>query len=301
MPFEFHDPNNYQLTWWGEKTSGINGHDGLDFLLPTGTEVLSAGDGVVVRSGISDPFYCPPLRRNVDDSLGVEIAHKLSDGTTYITAYFHLSKIFVAKNQTVKSGQLIGLSGDSGCATLAHLHFTVDRFPGTNNGQRVHVDPFGWDSGLPDPWAAHKDGSKSAWLWKKDQAPLVFREENNPLTNSGPQIKITTLRWMGWKDTENPNNEFVQLEIDSQVGTNIDISGYTLRNLKGDSFVFPKGSIIRKKIPFGIYTGSGIDTGDVVYLNQLGGIWDDMADCAILKASNGDTVNEVGYGGAKCP
>lgn len=303
FPFQFRDSNSYQFTWWGEKTSGINGHDGFDFSMPAGTQVLSAGDGVVVRSGIADPFYCPPLRRTVTDSLGIEIAHKVPDGTIYLSAYFHLSKSFVELNQTVNSGQLIGLSGSSGCSMMAHLHFMVDRFPGTNDGKRVHIDPFGWSGESQDPWANHKQGSKSVWLWKEGKAPFIFREETNQpsqTSSSGPKVKIRILRWMGWKDSENPNNEFVQLEL-SPTSADVDISGYSLKNLKGYSFTFPEGSMVRRGFPFRVYTGAGRNAGNILYMNQPGGIWDDVADCAILQARNSDTVHEVGYGGAICP
>ncbi len=301
FPFEFRDTNGYQVTWWGEKTSGLDGHDGLDFLIPEGTQILAAGEGVVVRSGVSDPFYCPPLRRTVSDSLGIEISHKVDDGTFYMTSYFHLSKTFVELNQTVKSGQLIGLSGNSGCSTKAHLHFTVGRFP-ARNGKRVHVDPFGWSGESPDPWADHKDGSNSLWLWKEGKAPLIYREETNQpsQTSTTAKVKIGILRWMGWKDSENPNNEFVQLELTS-LSSEMDISGYTLKNLKGDSFQLPSGSMLKSGIPLRIYTGTGIDASNILYLRQVRGIWDNMADCAILQAANGDTVHEVGYGGARCP
>ena len=102
------------------------------------------------------------------------------------------------------------------------------------------------------------EGSKSIWLWKKGAAPLIFREESHPITqgpDSGQKVKITVLRWMGWKDFKNPNNESVQLELASQSPTDMDISGYTLKNLKGDSFMLPKGSTIRSGVPFRIIQG----------------------------------------------
>jgi murein DD-endopeptidase MepM/ murein hydrolase activator NlpD len=47
--------------------------------------------------------------------------------------YFHLSKAFVGMAQLVEKGARIGLSGFSGRATGAHLHFGIRL-----NGRRVN-------------------------------------------------------------------------------------------------------------------------------------------------------------------
>src|SRR5690348_7607887 len=51
LPFEFNTTpgiaNDFQLTWWGERTFGIDGHSGYDWLMPEGTPLLAAADGTV--------------------------------------------------------------------------------------------------------------------------------------------------------------------------------------------------------------------------------------------------------------
>jgi hypothetical protein len=73
------------------------------------------------------------------------------------------------------------------------------------------VDPYGWDSPGPDPWAQHPQGAQSAWLWLPGQAPAIFKEvrlEPNPQPADRASVAITALRLAGWQDALSPNNEF---------------------------------------------------------------------------------------------
>ncbi|HUM71712.1 MAG TPA: LysM peptidoglycan-binding domain-containing protein, partial [Chloroflexota bacterium] len=77
-------------------------HTGVDFAGGIGTPILAPADGVVV-------FAAPlQLRGNtviIDHGLGV------------MTAYFHLSEMFVAPGTAVTTGQLIGAGGSTGLST----------------------------------------------------------------------------------------------------------------------------------------------------------------------------------------
>ena len=86
-------------------------HAGIDYLIPVGTEVKSSLNGKVLKTEFLDTGY----------GLNILIDHL----NGYYTLYGHLSEIFVKPNQTVKQGQIIGMSGDSGRSTGAHLHFAV--------------------------------------------------------------------------------------------------------------------------------------------------------------------------------
>src|SRR5690242_8518843 len=61
LPFEFTDTNGYLLSFWGEKLSGIDGHNGYDYLVSSGTPVHAAGPGTVTFAGSESPFFCPLL------------------------------------------------------------------------------------------------------------------------------------------------------------------------------------------------------------------------------------------------
>lgn len=100
-------------------------HAGQDLAVPTGTQIRAAADGVVVSvlptssSGGYGNYTC------------------ISHGNGLATCYAHQSQFLVTKGQTVKRGQVIGLSGSTGFSTGPHLHFEV-RVNGTP------VNPLGY-------------------------------------------------------------------------------------------------------------------------------------------------------------
>lgn len=88
----------------------VRPHNGVDFAMPTGTPILSTGDGVVTRV-INHPYA----------GKYVEIQH----GSQYLTRYLHLHRILVKRGQTVQRGDRIALSGNTGYSTGPHLHFEL--------------------------------------------------------------------------------------------------------------------------------------------------------------------------------
>lgn len=170
LPFEFHDDNGYQLTWCGQRVYGrVDGHSGYDWLLPMGTPLLATVDGSVTVAGTDPPFLCPTLGRTVSDQLVVSIR---SDGAdAYDSQYVHLSRVDVLVNQRVTHGDVIGLSGNTGCSTGPHLHFQVRALIARNPG--ALVDPYGWQGRGTDPWSIHPNGRSSAWMWRPGEAPLL--------------------------------------------------------------------------------------------------------------------------------
>ena len=48
-----------------------------------------------------------------------------SDGTTYISQYAHLSQFLVSPGDTVTTGSVIGIMGDTGITSGVHLHFAL--------------------------------------------------------------------------------------------------------------------------------------------------------------------------------
>lgn len=95
-------------------------HRGLDMGVPIGTQVLATADGVIKE--IKD--------NKKGNGKRIIIIHD----NEYQTAYAQLSEIKVKVGQTVKKGDVIALSGNSGKSTAPHLHYEVIR-----NGK--HVDP----------------------------------------------------------------------------------------------------------------------------------------------------------------
>lgn len=113
-------------------------HAGIDIRATSGTPVLAAADGLVLRTG-----------SHVFAGRLVVVAH----GPDAVTVYYHLSAIEVTPGQAVRRGDVIGRAGASGNATAPHLHFGVCRREGGQCGERIDdgwEDPTGhWIAGNP--------------------------------------------------------------------------------------------------------------------------------------------------------
>ena len=105
----------------GRGDSGVR-NDGIKIAAPLDTSIKAAADGVVayVGDGVA--------------SLGGLVIVKHGDGWTSV--YGHASKLMVQRGQSVKRGQTIALSGDSGFADQPEVHFELRR-------GRTPVDPLG--------------------------------------------------------------------------------------------------------------------------------------------------------------
>lgn len=90
-------------------------HNGVDFRAPIGTKLYAPLSGVV--AGVGNTAAAP---RTSCVSYGKWIMIRHENGLT--TVYMHLSEILVAKGQEVKTGDVIGLTGNTGYSTGPHLH-----------------------------------------------------------------------------------------------------------------------------------------------------------------------------------
>src|SRR5439155_18271218 len=87
------------ITSYGAKTNGKS-NDGINLAVPEGTPVKAAEDGVVAYSGNELKGY------------GNLVLVRHSNG--YVTAYAHASELMVKRGDTIKRGQIIAKSGQSG-------------------------------------------------------------------------------------------------------------------------------------------------------------------------------------------
>ncbi len=90
----------------------VESHTGLDLAVPVGSDVRASGGGTVKDAGV-DPAY------------GQFVLLQHPDG--YESMYGHLSRVLVAVADTVRVGQVIALSGNTGRSTAPHLHFEIRR------------------------------------------------------------------------------------------------------------------------------------------------------------------------------
>ena len=105
--------------------AGINWmsqHSGIDFPVSFGTTVMAATDGTV--------------RTQWNSAYGNMAIVTAKDGTE--TWYCHLSSYQVPSGTTVKAGDAIAFSGNSGNSTGPHLHFEVRPAGGSS------IDPLPW-------------------------------------------------------------------------------------------------------------------------------------------------------------
>ncbi|MEA2942913.1 MAG: hypothetical protein QOD09_3442 [Bradyrhizobium sp.] len=98
------------VTGYGAKTNG-KANDGINVAVPEGTPVKAAEDGVVAYSGNELKGY------------GNLILVRHSNG--YVTAYAHASELLVKRGETIKRGQIIAKSGQSGEVGSPQLHFEI--------------------------------------------------------------------------------------------------------------------------------------------------------------------------------
>lgn len=87
-------------------------HNGADYSALVGTPTYSINDGIV--------------KRVIDDSTcGKGLVINLPGN--YSSTYCHLSEVKVTSGQEVKSGQVVGLTGNTGRSTGPHLHWGIKK------------------------------------------------------------------------------------------------------------------------------------------------------------------------------
>ncbi|MFG2573112.1 M23 family metallopeptidase [Streptomyces sp. NPDC048481] len=90
-------------------------HSGQDFAVPSGTKVMAAHGGTVVKAGGNGAGDGP--------AYGNAVVIKHANGV--YSQYAHLSRIEVKIGQVVKTGQEIARSGNTGNSSGPHLHFEI--------------------------------------------------------------------------------------------------------------------------------------------------------------------------------
>lgn len=123
-------------------------HNGTDFIVPVGVEVVSPAPGLVIR--VSREFHRGGLKIFIDHGQGL------------VTSSNHLGRALVEEGQRVARGEPIALAGGSGVDmftlfpwTAPHVHFNV-----WLNGEYV------------DPFSREGSGEVSIWRGGNDPGPV---------------------------------------------------------------------------------------------------------------------------------
>jgi len=130
--------------WGGEA------HKAIDYGVPKGTKVQAAASGTISESGSGSGSRSYGNYIVIDHGGGIS------------TLYAHLSSAMVSKGMSVVQGEVIGLSGDTGYVTGAHLHFEARQ-----NGNKVNPASLGMKgniavvAGNANSTASNSDGGSS--------------------------------------------------------------------------------------------------------------------------------------------
>jgi murein DD-endopeptidase MepM/ murein hydrolase activator NlpD len=98
-------------------------HYGIDFGAPTGTAIVAAADGRVVKTSCGSGY-------------GKCLLIEHSNGTQSL--YAHASKLYVGVGERVEQGETIAAVGSTGRSTGPHLHFEIIE----SNGKKRNVNFF---------------------------------------------------------------------------------------------------------------------------------------------------------------
>jgi murein DD-endopeptidase MepM/ murein hydrolase activator NlpD len=98
------------IAGFGPKPNGLQ-NDGINLAVPEGTPIKAAEDGVVAYAGNELKGY------------GNLVLLRHADG--FVTAYANARDIVVKRGETVKRGQVIAHSGETGNVSSPQLHFEI--------------------------------------------------------------------------------------------------------------------------------------------------------------------------------
>jgi murein DD-endopeptidase MepM/ murein hydrolase activator NlpD len=140
---------------------GYQGHNGVDWLTPAGTQLVSPVDGKVVKVEFDPTGY----------GWYVEI---WDPSQSLMVIFAHMSSVQVTLGQGVSVGNLVGLSGNTGNSTGPHLHFGVG-----------DTDSGGFRNNLSNGyggWYDPLDSNRISWVLSNLGAPTTTVLESSKVT-----------------------------------------------------------------------------------------------------------------------
>lgn len=130
-------------TYYGTK------HLGEDYIVPIGTKVYAAFDGVVL-----DEYQGPEGGKTL-------LFQPAGSGVTY--RFLHLSQFVARKGDHIKEGQILALSGNTGTLTTkAHVHFDVfkgNTLPPLTYTNFINPQTINWEKNMSNAIFVHKVGT----------------------------------------------------------------------------------------------------------------------------------------------
>jgi len=181
------------------------GHNGWDYLTLAAEganlkqRVYAVADGQVSFAG----WYKPgdPAARSCwdqvsDHNLAYGLMLRIQHGGDRESLYAHLSAIHVEAGDTVRRGQIIGATGNTGGSTGPHLHFGA--FEPSGPGLLQSFDPYGWNADWQGLRDLPLDPARDPWYRESGRAsrrlilPAAVDNEACP-SACGPSLVVDDL------------------------------------------------------------------------------------------------------------
>ncbi|MEH3112998.1 M23 family metallopeptidase [Pedobacter terrae] len=121
FPIKSKNINNIKSYWGDGRDNNVRKHEGVDIFGNFRTPVLAISEGTVTRVN--------------ENNLGGKVVWMRPKGKDYTLYYAHLDEQLAVEGQDVKTGDTLGLMGNTGNArnTPTHLHFGIYTFNGAVN------------------------------------------------------------------------------------------------------------------------------------------------------------------------
>lgn len=159
-------------------------HYGLDFGWISGEsdDILAAADGEITFEG----YYNDVVGGKTYKPIGCIIKHsQFSDEYDYYTLYTHLAFTCIDKGMKVKTGQKIGVKGNTGYSFGKHLHWQLMRMP---KGKAL----VNWNVNAIDPTSYLYRTSDQIFKYKGNFNIPLKDESNTVIVGKDPKL-IETL------------------------------------------------------------------------------------------------------------
>lgn len=157
-------------------------HNGIDFKMEIGVPIRSIKSGIIHVKDFGS------------QNAGKTVIIEAEDGRNYI--FGHLSKFSVQEGQRVKVGELIGLSGNSGHSTGAHLHF------GVREGHKF-IDPSPYIESIQNmnnPHVLNQLAAKSEVITKSYSFADLFKMQSDMYSDFFQSLKINLVNMISLVD-----------------------------------------------------------------------------------------------------